>query len=277
MTRIYIDTNVYLGFYESSDDRLTVFKEILDRADTIFLTQQTIEEFRRNRVGCLLRLSSNIKGASRVLMHTTAVVQSLPSFTKWKAAKKNAEDAAQEISDEIRSWTTDESRDAVLTEFLKLAARATTLQTRDEIIQKALQRKALGQPPTSPDKHTVGDELIWETLLTGVSDDLIVVTRDKSYITNSALLATEFQSRTGRELRLVTESLNLAFEAVGQGSEKVKAAEATLSSLQAQEHYRSIQCKSCGSRELDEVGFEGSDGDSAFWFVCRKCGADIFP
>lgn len=277
MTRIYIDTNVYLGFYESSEDRLTVFKEILDRADNIFLTQQTIEEFRRNRVGCLLRLSSNIKGASRVLMHTTAVVQSLPSFTKWKAAKKNADDAAQEISDEILSWTTDESRDAVLTEFLKLVAKATTLPTRGELIQEALQRKALGQPPTSPDKYTIGDELIWETLLTGASDDLIVVTRDKSYINNSALLATEFQSRTGKKLRLVTESLNLAFEAVGQGSEKVKAAEATLSSQQAQEHYRSIQCKSCGSRELDEVGFEGSDGDSAFWFVCRKCGADVFP
>lgn len=277
MPSIYIDTNIYLGFYESSEDRLVVFKEILERADSILLTQQTIDEFLRNRISCLLKLTQDIKRVSSVSMHTTAVVQSLPSFAKWKAAKESAEQAARDISKEISSWTEDDARDAVLAEFLKLADKAVTLPSTEEFIHKAQQRKILGQPPTSPDKHTLGDELIWESILQGAKDDLIVVTRDRSFITNRTLLAAEFKRRTTKTLLLVTTSLTSALEMVGQGSEKVKAAEATLTTLHAPEHYSSVQCPKCGSREFEETGFEGSDGDEAWWLVCQRCGTEVFP
>lgn len=277
MLSIYIDTNVYLDFYQAADDRLTVFKEILARSDAVLLTQQTTEEFLRNRISCLLKLSADIKRVSSVSMHTTAVVQSLPGFAKWKAAKEHAEHAAQEISKEILSWTEDEARDAVLAEFLNLAAKAKTLPFDEKLIQRAQQRKALGQPPTSPDRHTIGDELIWESILHGAKDDLIVVTRDRSFINNRALLSAEFKQRTTKTLLLVTPSLTLGFEKLGKGSEKVKAAEATLSIRQDPEHFRSVRCTKCGSHELDETGYEGGDGDDAWWFVCRRCGTEIFP
>ena len=34
-------------------------------------------------------------------------------------------------------------------------------------------RKLLGNPPTSPDKHTIGDEIIWEMILENIKDDYI--------------------------------------------------------------------------------------------------------
>jgi hypothetical protein len=36
----------------------------------------------------------------------------------------------------------------------------------------------LGNPPSSPDKITIGDEVIWELLLAKLREDLIVVTGD---------------------------------------------------------------------------------------------------
>jgi predicted nucleic acid-binding protein len=49
MTRIYIDTNVFLDFYQSATDRMAVFQQLFERVDCIILPEQTVKEFRRNR------------------------------------------------------------------------------------------------------------------------------------------------------------------------------------------------------------------------------------
>ncbi|MBC8726753.1 hypothetical protein F6X37_36380, partial [Paraburkholderia sp. 31.1] len=46
----------------------------------------------------------------------------------------------------------------------------------------------LGKPPTSPGKDTIGDELIWETLVACVKDDLIIVSGDKTFSNNIPVL-----------------------------------------------------------------------------------------
>ncbi|WP_168928006.1 PIN domain-containing protein, partial [Chitinophaga terrae (ex Kim and Jung 2007)] len=53
MIHLYIDTNAYLTFYHMSSDDLEELKKldvlIKDKRIKLYLPQQTIDEFRRNR------------------------------------------------------------------------------------------------------------------------------------------------------------------------------------------------------------------------------------
>jgi hypothetical protein len=85
----------------------------------------------------------------------------------------------------------------------------------DDAFLRAQKRKLLGHPPRSPDAYTIGDEVIWELLLANLREDLIVVTRDKTYEDNLPLLKKEYQKKTGFNFLLVTEKLSEAVERIG--------------------------------------------------------------
>lgn len=277
MSLVYIDTNVFLDFYQSATDRLVVFEEILSRSSSILLTEQTVDEFHRNRVARLTKLAEAVEKSTQQQIFTTAVVRALPGFEAWRKARDASKDAALEISKELRSWTVDPTGDVVLVAFDKLVTAATILPTNSQLIEKARIRKILGKPPTSPDKHTIGDELIWETIIQGTKDDIVIVTRDKSFLDNHALLTAEFEARTKNKLLLVTESLTTALEKVGKSSEKIKIVEHSMPKSVASNTFPfDSLCPSCGG-SLDETGYEGSDGDSAWWLFCVDCGIEFFP
>lgn len=133
-----------------------------------------------------------------------------------------------------------EESDPVLTAFEKLVSAAKVVGFDDALVERARRRKVLGQPPTSPDKHTVGDEVIWESLMTWKDDDLVIVTRDKSYLDNRAILKKEFFSATGKTLIEVTTSLAAGLKAVGQDAGKIEEAEKKLPSIPDEEEFRAI-------------------------------------
>jgi len=275
MVLAYIDTNVFLDFYQSSTDRLAVFQDVVPRATHVLLTEQTVNEFKRNRIARLTQLAENVRKGSHGQLHTTAVVQALPGFKKWTAARDATKAAADEIVKDLTSWVTDEQSDPVLTAFQQLVAAANFIPTSSQLIERARIRKLLGQPPTSPDKHSVGDELNWECLLTWNKTDLVIVTRDKTYLNNQALLKAEFSNATGKALTLITESLSAALEQIGQASETVTKAERDLP-VKDDDFPWDGACPKCGGI-LGEAGYEGSDGDSAWWLECGKCHSSFFP
>jgi hypothetical protein len=277
MALVYIDTNVFLDFYQASTDRLAVFEDILGRSKNVLLTQQTVNEFRRNRIARLTVLAENIKKGPHPQLYTTAVVQALPGFQAWVKARDEARNAAQAIANELTSWVTKEESDPVLVAFEKLVSSAKVIGFNETLIERARRRKILGQPPTTPDKHTIGDELIWESLLTWKEDDLVLVTRDKSFLDNGAILKREFEATTGRSLVELTGSLASGLKATGQASEKIEEAEKKLPKSFDDEPFPADgKCLKCGA-ELEEMGYEGSDGDSAWWLECIKCRQLYFP
>src|SRR5262249_28708516 len=159
MARIYIDTNVVLDFYQSAKDRLVVFHELGVPANSVVLTEQTIREFQRNRAVRLSDLAQKVEKSAEVNIYTTAIVRDMPAFSEWEKARDAAKGYARAIARQLRNWAADESSDPVYLEFAKLTAADTRLTTTPEAIEKAKTRKALGEPPTSPDKHTIGDEV----------------------------------------------------------------------------------------------------------------------
>jgi predicted nucleic acid-binding protein len=271
---IYIDTNVYLDFYQSATDRLKVFEDLHSRAEAILVTEQTVAEFRRNRIARLIDLAANIKKTANVQVFTTAVVRELPEFGEWTKARDSARGIAQRMAEELRAWTQNGSIDLVHSEFEKLIKSCQYIRTSEDSIIRAHRRKLLGQPPTSPDKHTIGDELIWESLLESAKGDLIVVSRDKAFLENQSLLKHEFDESGNRRLVLVTSVLSEALERAGQPSVNIKTAEESIQS-EKRSACQHLNCPSCGGW-LQETGYEGSDGDSAWWLYCTGCGEEFF-
>jgi hypothetical protein len=206
----------------------------------------------------------------------------LPEFKSWTHAKDVAEKAAAAIVKKVREWVENEELDLVLSEFEQLVANCQFLPTTDRAVELAQRRKILGQPPTSPDKHTIGDELTWETLLAGVQGDLVIVSRDRTFTQNQAILKREFGSLPEGRLVRTTGKLSDAFDFLGKPSERIKVAEDEVAKARYADYERMAaatnhtRCPRCGG-ELDETGFDGSGGDEAWWLYCTRCGLELFP
>lgn len=225
VAKIYIDTNVFLDFYQSNTDGLEVFGELKKLSDFLVFPEQTINEFKRNRIERLANLVRNIKNINHAPLFTTSVVKSLAEFPEWKKHSEKAKESVKKITAVIEGWIETPSSDEVAAAFDELVRKSTRLNLLEAALKAAKTRKVLGNPPTSPDKHTIGDEIIWETLLAQVTDDLIVVTRDNSFLNNQALLKAEFDNGGGRSLVMVTSHLSEALASLAIGSEKIVAAE----------------------------------------------------
>jgi len=274
---IYIDTNVYLDFYQSTTDRLTVFKEIDKYSSKVVITRQTADEFLRNRVSRLADISKQVDKSSSSGIYTTAIVLAMEQFKEIDEHQKSIKKLASEISRTLDSWKDDANADPVLIEFYKIFKKSKFLEHSPEAVTRATQRKLIGNPPTSPDKYTIGDELIWETLLEGAKDDLIIVSRDHTFVVNQSLLKLEFKEKTGFELRCVTKSISEALKLIGEISPQLaKAEQEVAASAEIDARQLGKLCPRCGG-ELEEAGYDGSDGDSAWWLDCTKCSATYFP
>lgn len=256
---------------------MAIFRELMERVNCIVVPEQTVMEFRRNRAKRLLQLADQVEKSATVNIHTTSVVRELPDFEKWIKARDSVKLHAKKISEQLRKWAHDESSDPVYQEFVKLYVHGTTMSTPQDAVPNAQRRKLLGAPPTSPDKHTIGDEVIWETLLTYCDKDLIVVSRDRTFLDNEAILKSEFKVEGKRQLLAVTDSLAEALKLIGKPSTQIELEERETSRDSfEQELLRTGRCPKC-KVNVEEVGYEGDDGDSASWVICPKCKFEAFP
>ncbi|MBI3410977.1 MAG: DUF4935 domain-containing protein [Planctomycetes bacterium] len=219
MARIYPDTNRFVDFYRTSHEKIVVLDELLKIAGSIVLTEQTITEFRRNRVSQLKKLIKQFRDASKSCnADKPALLLELPEYKELAELVSQCKKKRKEIVRHLEQLVEDEQKDPVAQRFLALAGDAalTKLKLTNETIDRAHKRKFLGNPPCSPDRYTVGDEVIWELLLENMKDDLIVVTEDGTFHENLSLLREEYQHRTEKKLLLVTKKLSEALELIGQ-------------------------------------------------------------
>jgi len=219
MMKIYTDTNWFLNFYRKALDDLALLDELVKYKGTLIITRQTINEFLRNRLTTLKVVISEFKNSVDVRPpHTTALLRSLPAHEELKSITEDYKKKAKEVSDYLQQVIEDDKKDPVTQKLFALWADAavTILEPSDELVDKAFRRKLLGNPPTSPGKYTVGDELIWELLLANMKEDLVVVTGDRSFLDNKALLQEEFSSRTGKTLKDITEKFSSALKTAGK-------------------------------------------------------------
>jgi len=219
MMKIYTDTNWFLNFYRKALEDLAFLDDLVKYKGTLIITRQTINEFLRNRVTTLKVVISEFKNSVDVRPpHTTALLRSLPAHEELKSITEDYKKKAKGVSDYLQQVIEDDKKDPVAQKLLALWTdpAVTILEPSDELVDKAFRRKLLGNPPTSSGKHTIGDELIWELLLANMKEDLVVVTGDRSFLDNKALLQEEFSSRTGKTLKDITEKFSSALKTAGK-------------------------------------------------------------
>ena len=94
---------------------------------------------------------------------------------------------------------------------------------------------------------------------------------------NESLLRSEFEIEGQRKLLAVTGSLSHALALVGKSSKPIEQAEEDLQrEAEAWNTLETGRCPKCDV-EMQEEGYEGDDGDSAWWLTCPECGHRQFP
>ncbi|KAF5071360.1 PIN domain protein [anaerobic digester metagenome] len=217
MTKILIDTNIFLGLYESNEDAVDIFRDIEKIKAKLVIPQQIYDEFLRNRDRILRTLIQNIKNANQKGMHLTALIRHLAEYESLKNAKRELSQINNTLIQKIEEMISDPAKDPIFSRFTKLykSRSVSKIKKNDALIQKAFLRKLSGNPPISPKQGTIGDEIIWESILEHVNDNLILVTRDGTYKAHSTFLIEEYRKKTGRSLSIF-DKMSDALKKVGE-------------------------------------------------------------
>jgi hypothetical protein len=288
MAKIYPDTNRFIDFYQAALDSIDIFDQLNAFKADIVLTEQTITEFRRNRVSTLRWLAKEFhKSITIGSPYTTTVLRSLPGHKELTGLFSAYKEKGKETLHYLNELIEDEAKDPIAQKFLALSGDQAVrkIAINDGAITLAHRRKLLGNAPSSPDRHTIGDELIWELLCQELKEDLIIVTKDKTFFDNISLLSQEYRKRTGHTLLLVTENFSEALKRIGQvpppqlvtAEEEAKKQSHHVSQGRV---FTSAKIKAMLNREICPVcgsegriwGFDGADGDAFDCFECHSCG-----
>jgi hypothetical protein len=182
MNYFYVDANIYLGAYKTSDPAFHKHVRMLvEHAGNVLVTQQLVDEVSRNKLKVaaefvdeqLKKLSLpkvSLPGFSEALLGT---LQELD--TKVEDLQRSAEIEASKYFALVAKSEDEISR---LLEPLFALAKAPS----EEVLRKARLRKERGNPPGKR-SDPLGDQISWEQLLEVLQpgDSVHIVSKDKDY------------------------------------------------------------------------------------------------
>lgn len=212
---LFIDTNVLLSFYAFAKDDLEqldkLVKLIHAKSIKLYLTQQVVDEFMRNREANLANSLKEFRG--HAIRACPSFMRDLKDYAKYDKALSEFNKTSEKLLDAA----TKQANEGTLladTLFADLKAKAKVIGVSDEAHEAAYLRKRLGNPPGK--QGSIGDELNWELLLSEVPDgtDLHIISKDKDYASPldptvpKAFLVEEWKTRRNGTLTL--------YEQIGQ-------------------------------------------------------------
>ncbi|MGE5630668.1 MAG: PIN domain-containing protein [Caulobacteraceae bacterium] len=220
--KIFIDTNIFLDFYRSAEGKVSILQNLKEFKNYIVFPEQVYNEFKRNRV---MLLNNYIEGLKKNTVFPT--IQAIPiikeheEYKEMQNVQKLFSERKKKLISFVEDMIKDPAKDIVLKEIEDLygSSEITKIYNTDEIINKARKRQLLGNPPKAykkTDNLSVGDEIIWEALLSSVDDDLVIASRDNTYKYNYDFLSMDFNRATGKRLVNITDTINEALNIIGK-------------------------------------------------------------
>ena len=192
MNILYIDANIYLGFYNSNrPDFKKLLGSVIELMDKIFFTEQLGYEIDRNKLNVFrLSVDNYVKqtSSSKTILPEHLDEDSSPKLADWNKERKTIEEniatsnkSLMEILNEVLSDIA-VSNDKVSKTLSPIYAKAAKPSGDD--INRARLRKEIGNPPGKR-ADPLGDQLSWEQLLNIVPKikRLWIVSTDKDYFT----------------------------------------------------------------------------------------------
>ncbi len=183
MKLLFLDSNIFLNFYDFHDEDLTQLAKLVDAIKCgvlkLFLTTQVCDEIKRNR-------EERLRIAYRKLVDSKPVL-SMPPFCKHYDEYTDIK-RAQNVLDQLKSelskklWEDIQKHTLKADQIISDLTSASTVIDSDKFLPQAIQRHQLGRPPGKKDR-SYGDEVSWEALLSEVSGDgeFIILSKDGDY------------------------------------------------------------------------------------------------
>jgi len=208
--KVLIDTNIFLSLYTSHQEKIAIFDDLKKIESHLFFPEQIVDEFYRNRDSQLSSLTSNMKGQNFRLTTSSSFIREFPEFEDLNTQCEDCEKIKTEIIKKLNI-------DPILQKFKELSEsqNITSIKVTEDIINRAHNRYLRGNPPKSNKSDAIADEIIWELILSNISDDLLIVTGDQTYSDHKTFLKREFSIITGKELS-ITNKLADAIKIIGQ-------------------------------------------------------------
>lgn len=181
--QLFIDTNIYLSFYQHSKDDVRDLDELLEEVfyDRIILhiPEQVDDELERNREARLSAAAKEFQKnffSSEIPRHMQGLAMAQSYIDATNDAKRARDHLIAESLAKARSFQLDVDKK------LELIFDAAKYHDHDPaILAKGRLRAELGNPPGKP--GSVGDQYNWEMLLSRLPDeDLYVVTKDGDFV-----------------------------------------------------------------------------------------------
>lgn len=263
--RIYIDTNWFLSHYQAVTERKSVLLALRTYAKRIVLTDQTELEFRRNRDRVLMELRRKIQKSLDVQPWAATLVHELDEYKELVRARDEMKRCGEALVQRVDTFLSDPYTDPLFATFQAVRNECKFLYASAEIIQRAQVRKSRGQPPSSNKRDTIGDEIIWETLLAECKEDLAIVSQDGDFLEYATILKEEYLPRNGRHLLYVGPKLSAALERFGERSPALEELERSVDPTS--------RCTECGASDWEPIG---PDIETQTTIHRCSCGSEIF-
>lgn len=158
---LFLDTNVYLGFYKLSDDDLEELKKlsvtVKSRATALYLTDQVRDEFRRNREKTISDSLASLE-AAKLPKSFPRLFTNLDGYLELRKTLSQFEEQLANLLADARKAAIENrlGADELIAELFSLA---TPLRLTPDILEAARMRHDLGNPPGKED--SVGDAVNW--------------------------------------------------------------------------------------------------------------------
>lgn len=180
---LFIDANIYLDFYDFSNDDLDELHKLvgLIEADevTLLLPEQTIDEFWRNHEANLKEALSEFR-KGKIDNRFPQICKPYTEYRQMREAIQAYEEAKRSLLNKLEGdiESGNLKADSVIGDLFE-AARL--VERSDDIVKRAKLRYDLGNPPGKDGSY--GDAVCWESLLSVISvgESLCIVSDDKDF------------------------------------------------------------------------------------------------
>jgi len=264
MKYLFVDTNIFLRLYSVGTDYPDLITKLIKKIEKkeikLFLTQQVIDEFNRNRE---IKLRDSLK----IIKEIKEIKFSIPSFCRniksINAIKKRFDEIrsfAKKAHANIKEKALKESLQADII-FRKLFKTAKIINISPGVIDKAKERFSLGNPPGK--KNSYGDAINWTVLLEEVpsSVDLYLITADRDY--TSEIDNNYLNSFLKREWKKKKNSSVIVYNSLSRFlKEEFSQAKITVKQVEEEESTPVYDTNSCSSAL---VGVPAWTGSSNMW------------
>ena len=218
MAKIVVDTNEFIDILKLDKTDIEKYMQtIKDNLDNFIFPRQIIDETIRHILIKQKEFIGNME--NNYQPYDTKLCKKLKNSNYTRQINNINKELSKLKDKEIENYNI---KTNVVIDVLANIDNKNIIPTTPEILKNAGNRKICGNPPSSNSR--IGDEIIWESILSWAKDDVVLVTSDHTFFDNEKFLDIEYKAK-GHNIIGVFKDLNVAIEKIGKNSQEVKQIE----------------------------------------------------